>query len=954
MSDPRSPAKDRKYRLLKPGKQQISRKKIHSLDIETYDRNRRLLMTSVSYDSEIDICFLRQHGCIEHLKHDWNSADSIYSATNLGFDFFGLFYNTDDLEEFLTLFRGSGLIYAKTSLTDEGFKYGSYDMNRNQNSMKFLDTMNYSPIGVKRIGDEILKIQKLDVKEIVGRMPVDHTETSAMMTYNIRDCEISKKFMVFIKDSIEELGGTFKDTIASSALSIFRNVYLKKAYFVHPIPVLKDVFKSYYGGRCEVFKRGTVEKMYYYDINCFSEDTEILTDKGFKRYDELDVAHDMIFSMKEESLVMDRIDDIIIKPYHGIMVRLVNENTDQLVTPNHRIYHKTYNRTQWHKDNDVYGWTDRWKVREAKDIPKTYVMLPNAKSYDGHLDIDDDLLRLSAWFITEGHLSHNKFEISQSWTKNPDRCEMILEILRRLGISYRRADRFQKGKKYLYVYIDYDVILPVMHRRFNDSYEMRLPDDFMMYSLRSKKILFDEMMKGDGCFQDGKATYVSFSDRLLDDFQILCTMIGLKCSVHKKYHAAYIKMHRTGNSTNPKKSFEEYHGNVWCVSVKEKNVVVRRNGKVFISGNSLYPSCMMNRFPDPNTLRTSYVNSVEKIMQYEGCSDVDIFCPNMRHPLLPYRMPSKKVVFPCGSFDGWYTHVELRKAIELGYRIIKVRKSHWYKDTCEPFKEFVEDMYNKRMMWQSEKNPMEVTAKLVMNSLYGKMGQTFVKRQNYIPYDLAVADDRLIILDRIGDYARVEQIEDDPANYCFPIWASYVTSYGRLKLYEYITRLDPAYCDTDSIMTRYQIDTSKELGEMKLEMVINEGVLVKPKFYALHGFKMKDGMLKEVEEVKIKGFSRAVSFLEIAGERIDLEDKKRMKKFLTYLEFKGFLSTPRARYNKFLKLKEALRRDMLPNEDVIVRKEFTLEDDKRMWKGKFKVEGLEESRSMIINALEKG
>jgi hypothetical protein len=635
MSDPRSPAKDRKYRLLKPGRQQISRKKIHSLDIETYDRNRRLLMTSVSYQSEDDICFLRQHGCIKHLKHDWRSADSIYSATNLGFDFFGLFYNTDDLEEFLTLFRGSGLIYAKSSITEEGFKYRAYDDNRNERgSLKFLDTMNYSPIGVKKIGEEILKIPKLDVKEIVGRMPVDDIETSAMITYNIRDCEISKKFMVFIKDSIEKLGGTFKDTIASSALSIFRNVYLKKVYFVHPVPVLKEVFKSYYGGRCEVFKRGTIEKMYYFDLN------------------------------------------------------------------------------------------------------------------------------------------------------------------------------------------------------------------------------------------------------------------------------------------------------------------------------ALYPSCMLNKFPDPNTLRTSYVNSVEKIMQHEGCSDVDIFCPNMKHPLLPYRMPSKKVVFPCGSFNGWYTHIELRKAIELGYRIIKVRKSHWYKDTCEPFKEFVVDMYNKRMMWQSEKNPMEITAKLVMNSLYGKMGQTFVGRQNYIPYDLAVEDDRLKILDRIGDYARVEQIDEDPANYCFPIWASYVTSYGRLKLYDYITRLDPAYCDTDSIMTKCQIDTSKELGEMKLEMVINEGVLVKPKFYALHGFKMKDGKLQEVEEVKIKGFSRAISFLEIAGEKIDLQDKRRMKKFLTYLEFKGFLSDARARYNKFLKLKEAIRRDMLPNEDVIVRKEFTLEDDKRMWKGKFRMIGLEESRSIIINALQ--
>jgi hypothetical protein len=144
-------------------------------------------------------------------------------------------------------------------------------------------------------------------------------------------------------------------------------------------------------------------------------------------------------------------------------------------------------------------------------------------------------------------------------------------------------------------------------------------------------------------------------------------------------------------------------------------------------------------------------------------------------------------------------------------------------------------------------------------------------------------------------------------------------------------------------MTEHDIGSSNKLGEMKLEMSILEAVLVKPKFYALYGFKKDD----PVEEVKIKGFSRAVSYLEIQGERIKLEGRK--KKFLNYLEFKGFLIQPKAKYNKFVKFKEALRRHMKPNQDIMTEKFFGLEDDKRMWKGKFKINELCDSKPVIVS-----
>ena len=45
--------------------------------------------------------------------------------------------------------------------------------------------------------------------------------------------------------------------------------------------------------------------------------------------------------------------------------------------------------------------------------------------------------------------------------------------------------------------------------------------------------------------------------------------------------------------------------------------------------NSLYPSVMINKYPDPNSLRITKKNDTGYIDQFEGVSNVDIYCPYM-------------------------------------------------------------------------------------------------------------------------------------------------------------------------------------------------------------------------------------------------------------------------------------------------------------------------------------
>jgi len=340
--------------------------------------------------------------------------------------------------------------------------------------------------------------------------------------------------------------------------------------------------------------------------------------------------------------------------------------------------------------------------------------------------------------------------------------------------------------------------------------------------------------------------------------------------------------------------------------------------------NSLYPSVMLNEFPDPDTIRTNKSNDLTKINFYEGVSHVDVFCPYMDIPLLPFRdEKSHKLTFPTGSFTGWYSHIELRKALEIGYVIKKVHKSIYFKKKCKPFINYVNDLYNQRLRYKKDGSSMELACKLLLNSLYGKFGQKFVNLEEWKHFDNISMEDmkKYNNVERVGEFARLLKDMQEPASFCINIWAVYTSAYGRLKLYDVLTKCDPVYCDTDSIITRQQIPVSDALGDLKLEYIINEGVVVKPKMYLINGL------------AKIKG---------VRGFRIDSR--------LSGDDFLKVLAEGGVTYEKFVKFKESLRQGLVVNEVVEITKVIDLEDTKRDWYGlNFNPSELQTSRPLYLS-----
>lgn len=220
----------------------ILTKPIAAYDVETYgDRFNTFRMGSIMRDNKIEVYWDKEiMGDI--LKSKFYSRYMTF-ATNLQFDW-NCLYSLDDNWDLL--FNGGRLIRA-THTTNHTSQY---------------DTMNLAPdMSVKKMGIS-LKLPKLKMNNFA------QATDEEIKIYNLRDTEITYRWMIWFQNEVNKLGAELKPTIASTALDLWRRKYLYED--IHQPSWLKNkiTYESYYGGRTECFKKGFMDKKFYvYDIN---------------------------------------------------------------------------------------------------------------------------------------------------------------------------------------------------------------------------------------------------------------------------------------------------------------------------------------------------------------------------------------------------------------------------------------------------------------------------------------------------------------------------------------------------------------------------------------------------------------------------------------------------------------------------------------------------------------
>ncbi len=226
--------------------------------------------------------------------------------------------------------------------------------------------------------------------------------------------------------------------------------------------------------------------------------------------------------------------------------------------------------------------------------------------------------------------------------------------------------------------------------------------------------------------------------------------------------------------------------------------------------HSMYPYVMRDGLMPVRLLHAVRRYSVQKLSAaLEECCVVADVTLDTDEPAYPVR-DRAKLYFPIGRYRACLTTPELRHALAAG-RIVEVHRVAVY-EARPIFGDFVREMYRRRKEAESSGDAVGAHAlKILMNSLYGKFGQSGVVWETIEhPDDLDAAQWSEIsadsgLLTRYRKFGGIvqEQQGDAEGRDSMPAIAAHVTGYARAYLWSLITqagRDHVLYCDTDSLL----------------------------------------------------------------------------------------------------------------------------------------------------------
>jgi hypothetical protein len=298
--------------------------------------------------------------------------------------------------------------------------------------------------------------------------------------------------------------------------------------------------------------------------------------------------------------------------------------------------------------------------------------------------------------------------------------------------------------------------------------------------------------------------------------------------------------------------------------------------------NSLYPYIMAETHM-PVGLPQAFDGNIRKIdPEAFGFFYCKITSPNnLEHPILQRKVKTSdgiRTIAGLGSWTAWIFSTEMDNAIKYGYTFEILNGYQFEKGYI--FKEYVDRMYNLRLQYEKG-HPMNLIAKLLMNSLYGKFGMK-LESTKIVVYDTStdygykeLHEDIKLYGESIQDYVNIDKIfyliirdsfipikydkEEDmyhgqDINIAI---ASAITAGARVHMsyFKNNPEFNLYYSDTDSSIVDKPLPShmvGSKLGQMKLEHIINRAVFLAPKVYGLED-------IEGNQILKVKGVTQEVA-----------------------------------------------------------------------------------------------
>ena len=330
-------------------------------------------------------------------------------------------------------------------------------------------------------------------------------------------------------------------------------------------------------------------------FQCVSEDTEILTPEGWARYDEIKRGSIIkTFNVKTGKIENQRVRRVFKKHYKGIMYNLKNHVQDQLISPKHRVVRKKIQTSAYILE----------PIEDVMKLKSPFIIPIAGKNSNKEATISDEQIKLMAWIISEGTIERPtkyrrccRISIYRSKEKNKKNYKEIIKLLKHFKLKYSEYESAALDGKVTRIRLDAKSSRKI-HKWFGTRDNISfIPDILLNMNERQSKLFIQTYLKADG-FENCKIATTNLE--ILDALQIIAVNAGYGFTVLKRkptigskdiYVLRLIKHKETYIQKITKVN---YNGIIWCPNTKNETVIARRNGKVFITGNTPFTNITLD------------------------------------------------------------------------------------------------------------------------------------------------------------------------------------------------------------------------------------------------------------------------------------------------------------------------------------------------------------------------
>ncbi len=308
---------------------------------------------------------------------------------------------------------------------------------------------------------------------------------------------------------------------------------------------------------------------------CYSADTEVLTRRGWARFDALDPARDEEVAQWQDGEIS------FVKPlaYHrahfaGNLVQVDGRAVKFAVTPNHDLVFV-----------DTTGATRKVKAETfKKGVPGKWRFVSAGRLHGGAPE-DQDLLRLVAAIQAD---ATDRGSAWRFWLSREDKVTRVPYLLKRLGIPFSTGFSEAKGSQTFFQF-DHDARVDRYLSREDKTFKL---EPLLALDEISRETFLEELPFWDG--QRAKGAYCSTNLTNCEVVQILAVVTGRRSNMHayqwkedrKLLGVTHLSSRWYSGVQRLKVEDLAYTGEVFCVTVPSGVVVTRLGGSPVILGNS--------------------------------------------------------------------------------------------------------------------------------------------------------------------------------------------------------------------------------------------------------------------------------------------------------------------------------------------------------------------------------